>query len=164
MVAKKAAKKIAKKVEQIKAQKVGKNLIIVIDNKKLVKKDITDKEEVSIKNKILLFNKKPNETLKKSIINLVDKTIEVKAKKEALKKGLKKSIKKQPKAKKEVKRTIDTLINKIKTSEIKRDNLTPDEISNLAAFFKALLEKAKKIEEKIEEKAITTQQPRKGEY
>lgn len=95
-MAKKA--EVKSKKEEIKAKKIGKNLVVMIDGDKLVKPNITDKDLKSITTKILIFNKTNTPSKKKEIVEAM-KTEVVKAKevKAVVKKGITKAIKKEVK-------------------------------------------------------------------
>lgn len=154
-------------LKPIKAQKVGKNLILVVDGKKLVKPNITEKDLTSIGNKVKLYNKKPTEAAKKVIMDLVDIKVTEKATKEAAKKGVKKLVKKaikksktSSKKVKEDKKTIDTLTQEILDGKTKKEDLSPE---NIAAL-ELLLENAKKVAEKVEPKAEQSTNKRSGEH
>lgn len=143
-------------MEQIKAKQVGLNMIVVINEQKYSKK--CTKEEIdSIKNKILLYNKKPTKTLENQLIKMFDKTIEKKEIEKAKAKGIKKTIKKTTaKVKKNSNKKGDNqgLIEEVKT-EFKSGNFTKEQIEEL----ENLLRKKKEALVKGEEpKAIVQQQ------
>lgn len=134
-VATKVAKKEVSKLEDIKATKVGKNLIVMIDKQKHVKANITDKELKSIQTKVLLYNKTKTETRKKDIINLMkSEDVKVKEVKETKAKGIKAAIKKEEKVvksktKKQVEEPKD-LLSEVRTAHEKGE-LSDQDIRNL---------------------------------
>lgn len=142
------------------AKKYGRNLIVVIDGQKKTRVIITDndkKDEQSIKNKILLYNKKNNKLIKEEILYLIDGN---KAKNDNLnaeKKGLKKSIKKETKNKK-VKEVIKSNSNLIE--EIENSDLSEKDVERL----EKLLNKSKANQKQIEQPSVTTKTPKRGEY
>ncbi len=141
-------------MEQIKAKQVGLNMILVIEGTKYSKK-CTKEEIESIKNKVLLFNKKPNKTLQTTILGLIDKTIKEKEKKVAAKKGVKKAIKKEVKkvSKSKVKKESKAdLVTEVEV-EFKAGNFSKEEIERLEALLKK-----KKEALKIEEKPVVKEQ------
>lgn len=92
---KEAAKKAPTKkvLEQLSAKKVGNNLIIIIDKKKYTKK--VDAESVKrISNKILLYNKNNNQTIKNELLDIFEPSRLVQEVQKSKEKGLKKSLKK----------------------------------------------------------------------
>lgn len=139
-VAKKEVKKAESKKEVISAKAIGNKLIIIIDKVKHSKNFETKFDMEPIKNKILLFNKTNNPNLKKEIINLVNKTIETKEKKEAEKKGLKKLIKKEEKKvgkKKEEKPKEEIDFIKELSDKSEKIGLTEGEVKQLEDLIKA---------------------------
>lgn len=144
-------------MKEIKAKQIGLSMLLVIDGKKYSKK-CTKEEISSIKNKVLLYEKKPSETLKKQILKLIDKTIiekeTIKAKEKGLKKAIKKSKSKVIKKKEESKSLVDQV-----EQEFKEGNLTESEIKQL----EDLLRK-QKVSLQIEEKPQTAPIRRSGEY
>jgi hypothetical protein len=144
-------------MKTIVAKKYGRNLVIVIDDKKITKVINTEEDkkiEESVKNKILRYNKKNNEILKDEIIKLIDKTIVENENKIIEKKGIKKSIKKEIKSKKNIKKEKLDIITELESKE-----LSIDDINKL----EKLLQKTKKIQ-KTEEIKSTEGIKRKGEY
>lgn len=145
---------------EIVAKKYGRNLIVVIDDVKKTKVITTDKDkkdEVSIKNKIALYNKKNNKLIKDEIIYLIDGN---KAKNDELvakKKGLKKAIKKEVKNK-EVKKAIKSNADLIQ--EIESSNLTKDDTERL----ENILSKAKSNQKQTTVAPTVSSTPRRGEY
>lgn len=141
--------------EQIKSRKVGNKLFATIEGK-VYQKVCTDEEVESIKNKILLYNKKPTKTLLNTIIKMIDKTIEKKEVATAKEKGVKKAIKKVTKSKAKAKSTKKAepkdLITEVET-EFKAGNFNKEEIERL----EDLLRK-KKEAIKEEPKAVVKQQ------
>jgi hypothetical protein len=144
-------------MKTIVAKKYGRNLVIVIDDKKITKVINTEEDkkiEESVKNKILRYNKKNNEILKDEIIKLIDKTIVENENKIIEKKGIKKSIKNEIKSKKNIKKEKLDIITELESKE-----LSIDDINKL----EKLLQKTKKIQ-KTEEIKSTEGIKRKGEY
>lgn len=102
--------KTTKQTEQkegikLSARKVGKKYLMVIDGEKL-SKELNEKEALTLKNKITLFNKKNSDTVLTAIKNLMQgeiskkkeaKKSEVKIKEKAVKKAIKKETKKSSK-------------------------------------------------------------------
>jgi len=87
-------------MEQIQAKKVGLNFIIVIDGQKFVKVIKTDEDKAlleSVKNKVLLYNKRPTKAIQAELLSIFD-TKTAKANQEiAVKKGAKKVAKRMAK-------------------------------------------------------------------
>jgi hypothetical protein len=150
------------KKDEIVAKKYGRNLIVVIDGKKITRVINTDKDkkdEVSIKNKILLYNKKNNTLLKEQIIALVDSTKASKDEEVAVKKGLKQAIKKETKTSskksKEIIKSSSDLIN-----AIEKQDLTEDDVIRL----NEILAKSKVNQKQTKSEPVVTKSPRQGEY
>jgi len=151
--------------KEIIAKRYGKNLVVMIDGTKITRVIDTDKDkkdEVSIKNKILLYNKKNSKELKDQIIALVDTKKKEKEKKVAEKKGLKKSIKKEAKAttknKKEQKQVVKSKSELIK--ELGKKELTTED----AAELQAILDKIANKEKETKVEPTVTSVPKKKEY
>lgn len=135
-------------MSQISAKQIGLNIIIVIDNVKYSKK--SDATEIaSIKNKVLLYNKRPDAKRKQDIIRIFDKKIEEKEKKEATKKGIKKAISKvKKKVNKVVKKKEEISLVDSVVKEFKEGNISDDDITKLEELLK------KKKDEKIAEVVV----------
>lgn len=151
--------------KEIVAKRYGKNLVVMIDGGKITRVIDTDKDkkdEVTIKTKIALYNKKNSKELKDQIIDLVDVKKKEKDKKLAEKKGVKKAIKKEAKTttknKKEAKEVVKSKSELIK--ELGGKELTEDD----AAELQALLDKIKNKEKQTETSAKVAPQLRTGEY
>ena len=145
--------------KEIVAKKYGRNLVVVIDGQKMTKVINTEddkKVEESIKNKILLYNKKNNDSVKDQIIGLIDTTKQIKEKEVAEKKGIKKAIKKEVKKEKVVKKATKSNVNLIE--ELQSKELTKDDVTKL----EELLAKTKKAQPNTV--AITTNTPKRGEW
>ena len=123
-------------MEEIKAKQVGKNVIVIIDNQKFTKV-CTAEEATTLKNKILLFNKKNSKSLKEQILKLVDKSIKVKEEKEAKTKGIKKALKKVTKSVKSKFKKVESksLVEQVET-EFKEGNFSEEEIKRLEDLLK----------------------------
>ncbi len=148
-------------MNKIVAKKYGRNLVVVIDSQKMTKVINTDddkKIEESIKNKILLYNKKNNESIKEQIISLINSTKSVKEKEIAERKGIKKAIKTETKKEKVSKNTIKPISKLI--SELEVSEITEDDAKKL----QELINKNKALWKDTEIKPKTTQTPRRGEY
>lgn len=119
-------------MEQIKLKQVGQNLIAIIDGKQYSKMFANKEERDSVKNKVLLYNKKPTKALQTAILKLIDKTIIEKETKIAKTKGVKKAIKKEVKksAKKSPKKENDDLVKTVET-EFKAGNFGEEQIKRL---------------------------------
>jgi hypothetical protein len=141
-------------MSEISAKQIGLNIIVIIDGEKYSKK--SDATEIaSIKNKILLYNKRPDSKRKQDIIRIFDKKIGEKEKKEATKKGLKKAIKKVKKEKVVKKKEDLSLVDSV-VKEYKDGNLTDEEIQTLEDLLKK--KKAEKeVQPVIAEKDVPTQ-------
>lgn len=136
------AKKIVEKIE-LKAKKIAKNFIVVIEGKKYTKSNITEKDLKSIQNKILIYNKLNNPDKLKEILEFfVSETTKAKEKDKTISKGLEKGLKKAKKEdlvenKKKVaakKVTNKKVLEKVKTS-IKRNK--KDDYSHLLVVNKS---------------------------
>lgn len=149
-------------MEKLTAKQVGKNIIVMINGEKKTKVTKDKKEADSIKKKIELYNKNPNEARLNQIVDIFDKVKKEKEKKEAKKKGIKKAIKKEKKGekketkKREVKRaSVADIISKAESKL-----LSDDEIKRLENLIKT--QKEEKIAEKQEVKVETTRKPYYG--
>lgn len=86
------------KDKKLSARQIGRNIIIMIDGKKLSKKTEDDKEVSRINNKIKLYNAKPSQERLEEIKTLFAGTkTKEKEQKEGKKKAIKGSIKKESK-------------------------------------------------------------------
>jgi hypothetical protein len=147
-------------MSEIVAKKYGRNLVIVIDGvkkTKIINTDKDKKDEESIKNKILLYNKKNNKMLKEEILYLIDSNKAKNDEVEAKAKGLKKSIKKETKkleSKQIIKSNIDLL------NEIDENNLSELDTKRL----EVILAKSKANQKATTSIVTTTPTPKKGEW
>jgi len=147
-------------MSEIVAKKYGRNLVIVIDGvkkTKIINTDKDKKDEESIKNKILLYNKKNNKMLKEEILYLIDTNKAKNDEVEAKAKGLKKSIKKETKkleSKQIIKSNIDLL------NEIDENNLSELDTKRL----EVILAKSKANQKATTSIVTTTPTPKKGEW
>jgi len=168
-VKKEAPKKVVVKEApktQIVAKKIGKNLIVVIDNKKYTKVNPTESEITSIQTKVLLYNKTKSESKKEELIRLVDKTVAEVEKKIAVKKGIahvakkeKKEVKKAEAIQKEIEKDKMALIDEL-TEKAQEQPLNEEETAKLRKLMKA----AGIVEQKTEEKPVVSSYRRSGEH
>lgn len=147
--------------KQIKAKRVGNNLIVMVGKDKLTKK-VTAEEAETVLKQVEKFNKKPNEKLQASIVKaMAPKTLEekvVKETKKAAAKGVKKQIKKATKKAPVKAKEKKDLVADIR-KRIEGEGLTAEETSAL----EELLKKGKKVEEAAPAPAQSTYR-RPGEH
>lgn len=146
---------------EIVAKRYGLNLVVMIEGRKITRVIKTDKDkedEVLIKNKILLYNKRNNKNLLQEIINLVDTRKAEVEKQEAEKKGLKKAIKKETKKEKVSKKVKEEKVNLI--DELEKTELSKEDTARL----EALLNKTKSTQKKEEVKPVVAATKRTGEW
>ncbi len=132
--------KIYKENMEIKCKQVGQNMIVVIDNEQYCKKMTETKDRDSLKNKVLLYNKKQSETLKNQILKIISPKVIEKEIKETKKKGIEKGIKKETKKITKLKGKVkekknDNLVTKVET-EFKKGNFSQEEIERLEELLK----------------------------
>ena len=131
-VKKAVVKKEVKKQNEIKAQIIAKNLVTMVDGRKIVLKNPTSETVKIVSNKIKLYNKKNSDALLTEILAIIDvKEVEKEVKK-VTKKGLEKVLKKEAK--------------KPKTEKV----VTVGEIIAAVADKKVEEEVKAKIEDKVE--------------
>lgn len=153
MTAKKSESSELPKVEKVK--QVGNNLIFVIGGKQYSKAIVDKTERESIKNKILLYSKRPSKAGLDFLIKYFDKAATKKETLIAKSKGVKKLVKKQIETKKEKK----GLVNEI--AKIQRGDLSNVDISKSISKLQALLDKNKKVEA-VAQKAVVSETSRQS--
>lgn len=129
---------------EIKCKQIGQNMIVIIDNEQYSKKIIDTKDRDSLKNKVLLYNKKPSDSLKNQILKIISPTVVAKETKAIKKKGLEKAIKKESKksSKSKNKGKNDNLVTKVEI-EFKEGNFSEEEINRLESLLRKKKESIK---------------------
>jgi len=146
-----------KKTNQFSLKKIGANVIATLDGKKAGSRKISQEDYEIIVRKVTLYNKKPSETAKNTILKLLSpettKKVKQKEDTETKIKGYKKLQKKESKKGRVIETVRKDVMEELEEMlETNKDNIGKVE---------AILAKFKKVEIPVKE---TSSIPRRGEY